>query len=258
MSRAKPSQSAELDFAAETELVEHIAASIRDQIVKGNLVPGDRVPSERELAACFGVARSRARQALNQLRIEGYLVSGRGRAGTRVASLDDLASGWSFRGLLVEDAGHLADLMEFSLGVEVEAAGLAAARRLPEDLAALNQIVTSMAENRERFDPGLDIAFHLAVVQAAHNVFYASIVGELRKILHDNLPFILDTLYEDPSSASVLVDQHSAIAAAIRDRDVHRARDASSEHLQWAFREIYRIRSDHHDERMQSQVEPSP
>lgn len=60
-----------------------IAGHIRDQIVRGDLRPGDEVPSERELAAAWGVARPTATKALETLRVQG-LVESRQGAGTFV------------------------------------------------------------------------------------------------------------------------------------------------------------------------------
>src|SRR5687768_977008 len=60
-----------------------IAGYIRDQIVRGDLKPGEEVPSERELAASWGVARPTAARALESLRVQGLVVSIQG-SGTYV------------------------------------------------------------------------------------------------------------------------------------------------------------------------------
>lgn len=60
-----------------------IAGHIRDQIVRGDLKPGDEVPSEREIAATWGVARPTAARALEALRVQGFVASRRG-SGTYV------------------------------------------------------------------------------------------------------------------------------------------------------------------------------
>lgn len=60
-----------------------IAGYVRDQIVRGDLKPGDDVPSERELASTWGVARPTAARALEALRIQGLVESRRG-SGTYV------------------------------------------------------------------------------------------------------------------------------------------------------------------------------
>ena len=64
-----------------------IAGHIRDQIVRGDLRPGDEVPSERELAATWSVARPTAARALESLRVQG-LVESRQGSGTYVRSRD--------------------------------------------------------------------------------------------------------------------------------------------------------------------------
>jgi DNA-binding FadR family transcriptional regulator len=219
----------------------HIAALIRERIVGQELQPGDRIPAERELAQQFGVARSGVREALQELRTQGFVVSYRGQKGTYVAGLDDLVSAQSFGDLLVEHSGRLADLYEFSLSTAVEAAGLAALRRLPEDLEALDAVVEAMRAQADRLDPALDVAFHEALSKAAHNAFFSQVIKASMRILSENMPFVLTTVGEGPSASKHLLAQHSAIADAVRMRDAQKAREATVEHLQWVFREIYRI-----------------
>ena len=66
-----------------------IAGHIRDQIVRGDLQPGDEVPSERELAASWSVARPTAARALESLRVQG-LVESRQGSGTYVRARDSV------------------------------------------------------------------------------------------------------------------------------------------------------------------------
>jgi GntR family transcriptional repressor for pyruvate dehydrogenase complex len=218
-----------------------VAESIRKQIAAGELRAGERLPSERELATALKVSRSGIREAMMQLKTQGYLVSGRGRRGTTVASLGDLSAAHSFAGLLVREAGHLADLFEFGLSVEVEAVGLADMRRLPEDLVKINEVIALMREQAEEMDPELDVAFHRAVVEAGHNVFYSRTINELMLPLRENAALILSRLSEDPLCSRSLLDQHAAIAIAVSQRDEEGARKAAVEHLQWMFRELYRM-----------------
>ena len=67
-----------------------IASHIRDQIVRGDLRPGDEVPSERELAAAWTVARPTAAKALESLRVQGFVESRQG-SGTYVRARDGRA-----------------------------------------------------------------------------------------------------------------------------------------------------------------------
>ncbi len=70
-------------------LYKQIKEAIKDQIAKGELKDGDRVPSERELCTLFGVSRITVRQAINEAVLEGYLYTRQGK-GTFIASNSEL------------------------------------------------------------------------------------------------------------------------------------------------------------------------
>jgi DNA-binding FadR family transcriptional regulator len=223
---------------------ERIAALIREQINLGALRPGDRMPAERALAEQLGVARSVVREALKELRAQGFLASGRGRQGTIVATPRDASIGRRLGELLESGAAPLVDLYELRMGLEVQAAALAAWRRIPDDIAALDNILAAMeATPDKRRSAELDAAFHGAVAQAAHNVFYLHVTAELVGLLQENIPTILDVLYADASSSNQLLIQHQAITTAIRNRDVEGARRTMTVHLGWVVQELHRLLS---------------
>jgi GntR family transcriptional regulator, transcriptional repressor for pyruvate dehydrogenase complex len=218
-----------------------IAAFIREQILDGQLKPGDRLPSERELAESLRVGRSAVREALQTLRAQGYVADGRGRNGTVVSSLADSRIGQPLGRLLTSGVAQVVDLFELRLGLEVQAASLAAWRRLPQDVAALEEIVAAMRQ-RNQPDPELDAAFHGGIAQAAHNVFYVHVTTELVGLLHTFMPAFLEVL-DNPVSTQKMLDQHDAILFSIVSRDAEGARSAMTDHLEWVAREICRIES---------------
>jgi GntR family transcriptional regulator, transcriptional repressor for pyruvate dehydrogenase complex len=218
---------------------ERIAYLIRKQINLGSLKPGDRVPPERALAEQLGVARSVVREALKELRAQGYVSCGRGRQGTIVAARSDASFGRSLSELMESEIAPLADLNELRMGLEVQAAGLAAWRRVPDDIATLDNIVAAMAAKAdERRIAELDAAFHGAVAQAAHNVFYLRLTAEFVRLLQDYMPTMYAVDRMDASSLKQQMIQHRAIVTAIRNRDVEGARRAMTVHLSWVVQEL--------------------
>jgi GntR family transcriptional regulator, transcriptional repressor for pyruvate dehydrogenase complex len=218
-----------------------IAAYVREQIIDGQLKPGDRLPSERELAETLRVGRSAVREALHTLRAQGYVADGRGRNGTLICSLADSRIGQPLARLLDSGIAQVVDLFELRLGLEVQAASLAAWRRLPQDIAALEEILAAMRQSSQP-DAELDSAFHGCVAQAAHNVFYVHVTSELVGLLHTYMPAFLEVL-ANPVSTQKMLDQHEAILLAIASRDVAGAKSAMTDHLEWVAREICRIES---------------
>lgn len=225
-----------------TSVSEQIAELIRRQITEGVLRPGDRIPAERELATELGAARSAVREALRELRAQGFLVAGKGRQPSVVASLADSGIGEPLAQLLRAGKGQLLDLIELRRGLEVQAAGLAARRRANEDLAAIRDILLMMRGNVERTRSAqLDAAFHGTVAQATHNVFYMHVTAELVGLLQEHIPPILDILYTESSSSEDLLEQHHAILEAIEAQDEEAARQAMAEHLGYVVEGIERV-----------------
>lgn len=222
-----------------------IAELIKRQIAEGTLRPGDRLPAERELALQLGVARSPLREALRELKAQGFLAPGKGRQRTLVASVADVTIGDPLARLLRSGSGQFLDLIELRQGLEVQAAGLAARRRTPADVADLRGILAKMegAQGRRHTLEAakLDAAFHGTVANTTHNVLYMHVTAELVRLLHENIPRILDILYTNLASARDLLDQHRRIVEAIEEGDEEGARGAMSEHLAHVLRDLEKI-----------------
>ncbi|MFC4944041.1 FadR/GntR family transcriptional regulator [Pseudonocardia sp. GCM10023141] len=167
-----------------SSLVEQTAAEL-DRIVRsGEWDVGDRLPGEVELGRLLGVGRSTVREALRSLISSGQLEARQG-AGTFVAS-PTAVPGWE-RHLR---RAAIADVYEVRIALELEAARLAAARRTPADLVALDAAMAARgrAEGPAAFVDA-DLAVHRAVIAAAHNPVltdvFASFTTALREALLD-------------------------------------------------------------------------
>jgi GntR family transcriptional repressor for pyruvate dehydrogenase complex len=126
------------------KISEEIVEQIKGLISNGDLKPGDRVPSERELASMLGVSRPSVREAIMVLSAMGFLEARQGggpfvRALTEASIMDPLAK-------LVEkrDPELLRALAEVRMGLESWSAYLAAQRANAEDLAELRRLYAVM------------------------------------------------------------------------------------------------------------------
>lgn len=142
-------------------------------IVTGVLAPGERLASERALAAEFDVSRSALREALSRLEAAG-LVQRRQGSGTRVSETVPLSS--ALAASLAGPTANREDAAEFRTVVEPQIARLAAARIDETELAALQEILD---EEAAIGDPdrsvSLDVAFHAGLARAARNPLLASL-----------------------------------------------------------------------------------
>src|SRR5215213_1126414 len=146
-----------------------VIAQIRAAILSGRFRPGDRLPTERELAQQFGVSRVTVRDALRALEASGLIrVRVGGQGGPYVAE-PDVA-------LLSEALGtHLRllgttfrELAEARLALETTAARLAAERATTDDLKALEHAAQGEAQAASG-SAASSLDFHTTLVRAAHN-----------------------------------------------------------------------------------------
>ncbi len=170
-------------------LVEQAAQRLREQIAAGHWPVGGKLPGETTLARELGVGRSTVREALRALAGAG-LVRPRHGAGVFVTATEPVAD-WPAR----LRRAAVTDVYEVRMGVEVQAARLAALRRTPEDITALRAALegrrAAVAADDAAFVEA-DIALHAAVVTAAHNPVLADLFTEFVPVLREGLIGLLD------------------------------------------------------------------
>ena len=214
-------------------LVDLAVEQLRGQVASGAWPVGSRLPTEIELAQQMQVARSTVREAIRVLAHSGLLAARQG-SGTyvRARTPDD---GWAAR---LRRAGLL-DVYEVRQGIEVGAARLAAERRTDHDLARIDETLArrhaALADGRDEGFAEADVAFHQAVVTAAHNPLMQELFASFASALAEGLR----TLLADRALAAVDgSDAHDELAAAIRAGDPERAARATAAHLDPVAREL--------------------
>ncbi len=226
-----------------------VSRQIEELILQGVLRPGDRLPAERDLAETMDVSRPTLREALADLEARG-LVATRPGGGTFVAEV----LGSAFAPPLIElFASHdtaLFDYVEFRRDLEGLAAERAAVNATKADLAALDSVLRRMEEAAAKHDPGeeaaLDADFHMAIVEAAHNVIMLHMMRSLFELLVRGVFYNRSVVYSLPERRSRLLDQHRAIRDAVLARDPCAARQAAEVHLDFiaeALRDAHRVRT---------------
>ena len=217
-----------------------LALSIRQQILSGELTPGDRLPTEPELSTTYQVSRNTAREALRILASQGLVTTKRGMTGgTFVAHpttghvSSSLETGLSL--LAAAAALPLPMIAEVRELLEVPAAGLAAIRRTDEELAVLRRCViepeslddASLFEHHRRF--------HIIVLRAAHNPVLELVTEPLFSVLQDRVfrESVAPLVWRQVS------EQHRGILEHLEAGDEAGARAAMQSHLR-RTNEIYR------------------
>jgi GntR family transcriptional regulator, transcriptional repressor for pyruvate dehydrogenase complex len=207
---------------------EEIAQQILDLISNGQLAPGQRLPSERELCKNFGAARSSLREALRCLSIIGVL-NARVGEGTSVASDGGKFLGRIMEWRLITERHDIENLLEVRIALEGTAAADAALRGKQADFVKLRELLAQLKDaikNRDRF-AALDLEFHIAIAKASGNSLLFDLVSMIRSQLAGGLTKVLLL----PNAIPLSFKEHTAIVDAIERRDADEARKAMHAHL---------------------------
>jgi len=214
------------------KISEEIVAQIRAMISQGELKPGDRIPSERELAALLDVSRPSVREAIMVLDAMG-LVEARQGGGTYVRSLAETSLADPLSQMVEADPKLLPALVEVRKGLESWSAYLAAQRADALDLERLRALVEEMTRLAAKgsWDSDLDARFHSAISAASHNTLQVHVLTSIHALYYTSLRLALIDFNQREGDAQLLYRQHLAIFQAIADHDPERARLAMLEHL---------------------------
>lgn len=217
-------------------------------ILSGKFSPGERVPSERDLGALFGISRPVVHEGLRTLESRG-LVTIESRKGVRVndyrreGSIEMLLSILNYAGGKLSPS-LLDGVLEMRLLFEVETARLAARRRSDDHLASLREslvreraILATAREATARDIAALDFEFHISIAIASGNEIYPLLMNSFRRIYRD----ILESFYADHGVVAPIFAFHERIVDAIAAGDEDGARRAMLELLSYSEANLRRI-----------------
>jgi GntR family transcriptional repressor for pyruvate dehydrogenase complex len=211
-----------------------VARDLEQRILEGSLKPGDRLPSERNLALELGVSRPTLREAIQKLVSKGLLETRHG-GGTVVT--DRLQASFSdpWKDMLQTHPLLQADMLEFRHMLEGEAALLAAERATDVDLARIDAAYAALEQAYDGEDMkaciDTDVAFHQAIADASHNSMIGHLVGSLMQVIHGHVSDNLVHLHALPRQWEQLRAQHKAIWLAVRGHAPADAQRVSREHI---------------------------
>ena len=217
-----------------------VAQAIRDQILEGDLEPGDRLPVEGDLATRFGVSRSTVREALRSLASQNLVVTTRGVSGGSFVARPDTdhmsnAMVTSLDLLTMVDEIGISELLEAREMLEIPAAGLAAQRRTAAQLAEIEETLPDTPRDlSSTFEASRDL--HLLIADASGNRLLKSMTRPIFVVLQTR--FLRDRA---PRTFWRQVHhEHRSIVAAIAAGDRVSAEYEMREHLRH-LRRIYEL-----------------
>ncbi|WP_135504262.1 FadR/GntR family transcriptional regulator [Roseovarius aestuariivivens] len=216
-----------------------VTRQIEKLILRGILRPGERLPSERELADRLGVSRPSLREAIADLQQKGLLST---RAGSGIFVADVLGNAFS-KGLIRLFAEHdeaVFDYIAFRRDMEGLAAERAARLGSDTDLQVIATLFEKMEQAHKLTNPErearLDAEFHMAIIEASHNVIMLHMMRSMFQLLQEGVFYNRQVMFRQRMTRSALLDQHRDINTALQARDASAARDAVIAHLDFVRR----------------------
>lgn len=210
---------------------EMVAEQIIGKITAGELAPGSRLPSQRDLAQMLGVGRSSVREAINALVVMGYLEPQQGR-GTFINNVLPAVDAGIEKLKLAFSAGSIFDLMEARELLECRSAALAAERADAGQIRNLKAAMQAVAETQNDYAIFLeaDIRLHAAVADAAGN----GVLCELTKLVLEKVVAHhaeLKTARLPPAYREISIRTAACVVDAINDGDADGAVRWMARHL---------------------------
>ncbi|AHF07299.1 FadR/GntR family transcriptional regulator [Desulfitobacterium metallireducens] len=224
------------------KIYEEIVEQIRELVMRGELRPGDKLPSERDLVARLQVSRASIREALSALEMMG-LLEVRSGEGTFMRKLRPESVIAPLAWMLSIEKGTAQELLEVRKILEVQAAQLAAQRAQTEDLHELEEALEDMRQeilNPELGGEKADLRFHYAVTRATKNKILILLMDTISDMMQQMLKTSRSKLYAGKYTPNILYMEHAQIYEAVKMKDPLKASEHILEHLNGVEEELHR------------------
>ncbi|MGH1463768.1 MAG: FadR/GntR family transcriptional regulator [Cognatishimia sp.] len=213
-------------------------------ILRGILRPGERLPAERELSDRLGVSRPSLREAIAELQSRGLLTS---KAGAGIFVADVLGNAFSpaLVDLFSSHDDAVFDYIAFRRDMEGLAAERAAKFASDTDLKVIDTVFKKMEAAHPKRNPAdeaqLDADFHLAIIEASHNVIMLHMMRSMYQLLREGVFYNRTMMFKQRTTRTELLEQHRRINDALQARDASASRQAVADHLSYVEQSL----SDH-------------
>jgi len=215
-------------------LSDRLAALLAQQVQQGELKPGDRLPTEAQLAQGHGVSRTVVREAVHQLKSRGMLLSRQG-LGVFVAP-PPAHQPLAFDPSILGSIDAVMQVVEVRRALEGEMAALAAQRATRAQIAALRRALKAIDGAVATGGDGVDedLAFHRAVAEASGNPQFSRLLGFLEQYLREAMRVTRGNEARDGRFMAAVRSEHHALVDAIASGDTARARRLAAAHMEHA------------------------
>lgn len=225
---------------ARSRVYQEVVAQIQAAIVRGDLRPGDRLPSERELQEMFRTSRGTLREALRILEQKGLIEVRLGVGGGAVVKRIGTDQMTETLTLMIQSHQVTpAHLVEFREEVEGAVTALAAERVTPTDRERLHALLERAAACLKDAPADAaaflkaDIDLHVYLGRISRNPIYVAVL----KMIHENiLDIYAQYSLDDEYALQTVLDDLTAIVDAVTAGRAAEARELARGHVRWFFR----------------------
>ncbi|RZL64017.1 MAG: FadR family transcriptional regulator [Variovorax sp.] len=212
-------------------LSDRLASRLGAQIESGALRPGERLPTEQQLAATHGVSRTVVREAVHQLKSRALVVSRQGSGVFAAEALPHLPL--AFDPAVLGSVEAVVHVVEVRRVLEGEIAALAAERATRSQIAGLRRALKAIDAAVAAGQDGVaeDLAFHRVIGEAAGNPQFRLLLGFLEQYLREGMRITRGNEARRVDFMRAVQHEHRAVVEAIAARDPARARRCATAHI---------------------------
>ncbi len=219
-------------------LSDRLAGLLAEQVRAGTLQPGQRLPTEQQLALAHGVSRTVVREAVHQLKSRQLVVSRQGSGVFVVVA--PLQQPLAFDPTVLHSLQSVVHVVEVRRALESEMAALAAERASRAQVATMRRALKAIDTAAAAGQDGVreDMAFHNTIGQATGNPQFRLLLGFLEQYLRESMRVTRGNEARRLDFMAAVRQEHLAIVEAIAGRDPTAARRCALEHLQQGERRL--------------------
>ncbi|MFB5285207.1 FadR/GntR family transcriptional regulator [Peribacillus sp. Hz7] len=216
-----------------------IVDQINEYFLNGKLKPGDKLPTERDLASRFNVSRTSVREALRKLEIKGIIEIKQG-SGSFIKTSENLAVEEISSTIMNAEKKLIYEMLELRRMLEVECASLASQRATSEDLNRIREALEMMDHAKNDVELGLqaDLNFHISIVYASHNSIFLQLIKTLSGHMQDTIRATRRQRLANQERNQDTINEHKEIYLAIATGDADQAAQLMEKHITQIRKEL--------------------
>lgn len=219
-----------------TNISEQVFNQMKQQLLEGAWVAGQKLPSENELAEAFGVSRITVRQALQKLTVLGLTETRLGEG----SFVKEFTPGTYMNAMIPAmylSSSSVEEVLEFRLITEVETAGIAAMKATEQDIQKLSRSLKRMEASRDDINRYTqeDFRFHMILAETTGNSLVVRLMELLTDILEATIQNVTKTIGDE-----IGLKYHRLILDAVINHDYEKAKSAMHDHVEITMKSFHK------------------